>query len=230
MVSRFTSTIASESLETLDRASLTPTGASVGVDDLKALVPHPTDGTVFGIVTDGSIVRIEAESGRVLQTKTADLDYDVGQNIGGALSPDGARLVVQQAEGGVRLLNTDTFEWVGETSPIDVGDVSFAPDGDHFASISAGWIRIWDGRTGAYRAGIPLPADTGGATVSYLPEGNRLLVSAMDGRTWIVDTRTATWIERACQIAGRNLTQNEWQQYFPDRPYEVTCQQWPVGA
>ncbi len=30
-------------------------------------------------------------------------------------------------------------------------------------------------------------------------------------------------------IAGRNLTQAEWDRYLPDVPYEVTCRQWPAG-
>ena len=30
-----------------------------------------------------------------------------------------------------------------------------------------------------------------------------------------------------CEYAGRNLTLEEWQTYFPDEPYRVTCPQWP---
>jgi hypothetical protein len=35
---------------------------------------------------------------------------------------------------------------------------------------------------------------------------------------------------RACQIAGRNLTQAEWAEFFPaTEPYRKTCEQWPAG-
>jgi hypothetical protein len=44
-----------------------------------------------------------------------------------------------------------------------------------------------------------------------------------------VGTRTDTWVERACAIAGRNLTREEWSQFFPTRPHEVSCPQWPAG-
>jgi hypothetical protein len=37
-------------------------------------------------------------------------------------------------------------------------------------------------------------------------------------------------MDRACRIAGRNLTRDEWEQYYPNRPYEVTCRQWPAGT
>jgi hypothetical protein len=44
---------------------------------------------------------------------------------------------------------------------------------------------------------------------------------------WDVDPQS--WVNRACQIAGRNFTQAEWTQYFPDEPYRITCPQWPAG-
>lgn len=104
---------------------------------------------------------------------------------------------------GARLLDTATFEWVGEESTIAVGEnVSYSPDGSQFASVVADWVRIWDGRTGAYRAGVPLPGATSGATVSFLPDGTGLLVSTLGGRTWIVNTRLTTWVQRSCRIAG----------------------------
>jgi hypothetical protein len=33
----------------------------------------------------------------------------------------------------------------------------------------------------------------------------------------------------ACQVAGRNLTQDEWSQYFPEDNYRLTCQEWLEG-
>ncbi len=203
---------------------------TVSVGDVAAMVLHPTDDTVLGLKSDGSIIRVDPGTGHLLATESLDLDYEFGEYLGGAVSPDGSLLALHLPQGGMRLLDTDTLEWVGEQSPIEVGrNISFAPDGSQLASVIAGWIRLWDGRTGAYQAGIPLPDPTADADVSYLPDGSGLLVSALDGRTWTVDTRTTAWVERACRIAGRNLTRSEWKQFFPNRPYEVTCPQWPAG-
>jgi WD40 repeat protein len=46
---------------------------------------------------------------------------------------------------------------------------------------------------------------------------------------WSLDP--AVWIQKACQIVGRNLTRSEWARYFGDRgePYRKTCDQWPEG-
>ena len=185
-------------LETLDRATLRPAYDTFSVGSVTAMVPHPTDGTVLGLRSDGSIIRVDPEAERVLATESLGLEYDLGEYIGGALSPDGSSLAARHPEGGVRLLDTDTFEWVGEASPIDdVGNVSFAPDGSQFASVVTGWVRLWDGRTGAYQAGVPLPDVASDATVAYLPDGGGLLVSAPDGTTWTVDTRLTAWVERS---------------------------------
>jgi len=37
------------------------------------------------------------------------------------------------------------------------------------------------------------------------------------------------WQAQACELVGRNLIQDEWQQYFPEEKYRRTCSQWPAG-
>jgi hypothetical protein len=37
------------------------------------------------------------------------------------------------------------------------------------------------------------------------------------------DIRPAVWSERACGLAGRNLTEAEWQRYMPGLDYHRTC-------
>ncbi len=32
------------------------------------------------------------------------------------------------------------------------------------------------------------------------------------------------WLERACSVAGRGLTEEEWRTLFEDRPYDPVCQ------
>ncbi|WP_377642440.1 BTAD domain-containing putative transcriptional regulator [Oryzobacter terrae] len=221
-------------IETLDRATLRPVGDPVTVGQVRVLVPDPRGGTVLAFRDDGSVLRVDSTGGGVLATSPAGLvgpgDHDDGY-YQGAISPDGAVVVAQHPGGGVRLLDTTTWTWVGQASPVGWGrNVAYAPDGRQFASVDADWVRLWDGRTGAYQSGVPLPGPVPGATVAYLPDGAGLVVSAVDGRTWTVDTRAAHWVERACRLAGRNLTLAEWRQFVPGRPYEVTCPQWPAGS
>ena len=66
-----------------------------------------------------------------------------------------------------------------------------------------------------------------------MQEYNGLLVaiiaSGVAGTVRLWDMDPEAWRARACTIAGRNLTQAEWDRYLPDVPYEVTCEQWPAG-
>ena len=61
------------------------------------------------------------------------------------------------------------------------------------------------------------------------PDGRRLVTGGSDNtaRVWTLDANELVGL--ACQMAGRNLTQAEWVQYFGEEPYHITCEQWPAG-
>jgi WD40 repeat protein len=60
------------------------------------------------------------------------------------------------------------------------------------------------------------------------PRGHRLASASVDprGSAIVWDLDPDHWQADACRIAGRNLTNAEWTQYLPGRPYENTCPQW----
>ena len=49
-----------------------------------------------------------------------------------------------------------------------------------------------------------------------------MIASDTDG-LYYWDTRTKAAIDFACRLAGRDLTQAEWQQTFGGRPWQPTC-------
>jgi hypothetical protein len=54
-----------------------------------------------------------------------------------------------------------------------------------------------------------------------------------NGRTGITlwDLDPAHWADAACSLAGRNLTQDEWDTYLGQfGPYHATCSQFAAGA
>jgi WD40 repeat protein len=113
--------------------------------------------------------------------------------------------------------------------PIDahggwVQRVAYAPDGATFASsANDGQVTLWDGRTGEPLATL-VPGDSNvWAFVEFQPDGHTLLVAGRDGAVHTMDTRLESWIERACVVAERNLTEEEWAEAIGDRPYHETC-------
>jgi len=211
------------------------------------LLPDPVNGTVLVLEDDGSLARIDPVVRTVDYSRPGLLPSADAQVA--AFSPDGSLLATVHSDGSLRLLDADTFEWVGEPSRRQWGfkgdewgfGLAYAPDGSQFASMEPDRIGLWDGRTGAYLADVPLGSlaaraeqSTGtlapGSSIAYLPDGSGLLIASADGRTWVVDTRTNTWTERARSIAGRNLPLDEWSRFFPNRQDRATCPQWPSAG
>jgi serine/threonine protein kinase/WD40 repeat protein/DNA-binding winged helix-turn-helix (wHTH) protein len=86
-------------------------------------------------------------------------------------------------------------------------------------------VRVWDLETGR-QLGRELPLL--GGTMEFTADGSVLSVPTAKGVSlWNFDTDT--WVEIACQFAGRNLTEDEWEQVGP-RTVErrATCPQYPL--
>ena len=215
-------------LRTLERTTLRPAYDDVVLDDSPtAILPDPGDGSVIILMQQGQVLRVDPETGAILSSVAPGM---LETEDGGALSPTRSLMAATDQHYNVRLLDLETLEWIGSDAQTPGDQLTYAPDGSQFAALQADRIRFWDGTTGAYQASLALPIDlTGDPSITYLPDSSGLLVTAIDGRTWSVNTRTSTWAARACRIAGRNLTQAEWQQFFPRTDYRTTCPQWPAG-
>lgn len=217
------------SLYTLDRTSLRPAyPPTAAVSDSGDLVSHP-DGSVFVLHRyDGSFIRVDPRTGNVVDTAAPGLLSS--EDVHGVMSPDGTRMMVAGPGVRVRLLDVEQKAYVGPDSEWQWGAPAFAPDDSQYAVAEEGRIRLWDGRTGEYQASLPLPSRVGTYSIAYRPDSKALVIASTDGRTWTADTRIGQWDVRACATAGRNLTLEEWEQYFPNVPYERTCPQWPAGT
>jgi hypothetical protein len=102
--------------------------------------------------------------------------------------------------------------------------VSYAPDGSTFATSDfGGEVGLWDGHTGALLA-LTRPGSPGNpATVQFLADSHTLVIATTAGDVYHWDTRVEQWIAFACQVAGRNLTRDEWHDAFGDEAFHRTC-------
>jgi WD40 repeat protein/tRNA A-37 threonylcarbamoyl transferase component Bud32 len=127
-----------------------------------------------------------------------------GPITGAAFDPAGSFLATTSLFGGTRLWNPD--------SGLGYGDELVG---------STRWL-------GPQAPSIDLPFL--GLRNAFSPDGTLLAVAGVEtlGMLWEVDP--AVWRHRACAIAGRNLSRDEWSSYLPaGTPYRATCSEWPAG-
>ena len=101
--------------------------------------------------------------------------------------------------------------------------VDLSPDGRTLVSAGDGGVSMWDVATGTVLGSFQDVGTEGRLAPAFTPDGRRLFIVSGTGDAWVWDVRPDSWAERACQIAGRSMTQAEWRLYLPERSYETTC-------
>lgn len=105
------------------------------------------------------------------------------------------------------------LEDLRESHPLGIGDSVVVPR----------MCELVDERTTPVQLGSERPSPV----VDLSPDGRWLATVEADG-TWLRDLEPESLVEAACIVAGRKLTQQEWERYLPsNEPYRPTCAEWP---
>jgi WD40 repeat protein len=153
-----------------------------------------------------------------------------------ALSPDGQSMTSSAHFTGTLLL----WDLWGHSDPVELDargssgapSMAYSPDGRTLAYTS-GELRLsivlWDLVNGTPRATLE-----GGATIltmAFTPDGRRLVTGHSNGEVALWDVDLDDWPGRACEIANRNLTRDEWRTFVGEGLwYRAVCPALPVPA
>jgi hypothetical protein len=88
---------------------------------------------------------------------------------------------------------------------------------------------LWDAATGR-QFGVDFPGfDNVWSAATFTPDGSSLVVVYANGHAFVWPATWQAWAARACEVAGRQLTRDEWSAFIPDRPYEPACPADPLS-
>jgi WD40 repeat protein/class 3 adenylate cyclase/energy-coupling factor transporter ATP-binding protein EcfA2 len=199
--------------------TLLATGSYRGRLDLWDVATHSHHGRPMTVADDGFPSVAFDASGRFVA-------------VGGAVGPVRVWRVADQRPAFPPLSHTGA-----------VTGTAFDPAGSFLATTSLnGATRLWDAPTGLgyddELVGSPRPGSLArsidlppflGLRNAFSPDGKLLAAAGIETRAMVWDVDPALWRRRACAIAGRNLSREEWKLYLPSGgPYRATCSNWPT--
>lgn len=164
------------------------------------------------------------------------ISYTLGMHDGGVFSlgfsPDGKRLASGGGDYAIRVWDVETRRLERKLdSGRMVRGVGFSPDGQILAAGNEDWtVRWWDVATWE-----PLVAPTKTRSnriesVAFSPDGQYFATGSFDGLIDLWPGTFPAWTKKACQIANRNLTAEEWQGAMKNEPYIAGCPDLPTPA
>jgi WD40 repeat protein/tRNA A-37 threonylcarbamoyl transferase component Bud32 len=153
-----------------------------------------------------------------------DADDNLGWSV--AFSPDGHTLATGGIDPLVHLWDIRTGKLVRELEQ-NVGNavwaLEFSSDG-RLLAMSGGdsFASLWDVASGA-QIGPRLGGGSREAMLDLSDDGRRLLMTNGNGQGTVWNLHPESWAQRACTLANRTLTREEWEEFLPGRPYEPAC-------
>jgi WD40 repeat protein len=148
-----------------------------------------------------------------------------GDVISVAISPDGRMLALGSYGNVVRVWDLRTRKLLRELDHGGGGAVTLEFSRDSRILAISGFepvATLWDVATGT-QIGQSLTAGSRTAMIDLSSDGRRLLMTLANGRGAVWDVDPRSWARRACTLANRTLTRDEWEKFLPGRPFEPAC-------
>jgi WD40 repeat protein len=192
---------------------------------LSGALAFSRDGKLLAVSRpDGSVVVLDPVTGQARRTLHP---FGADETVSLGFAPNGT-LATGTRGGIVQLWTLASGDQIAGPVPVAAGPVTSIaadPAGQRFATTSGqdGTVKLWSSAT-LEQEGAALTTEQGAAaTAAFEPGGKDLLVVDDHGNGFTWPASLAAWEQRACAVAGRNLTRAEWTRYLPGQPYTRVC-------
>lgn len=214
----------------VDLAAAEVVGEPLALDRLASpdgVVRVAPDGRTAAVARNGDVLLVDVATGTELVTRALDSASTTAQRAT-ALGWAAGALVVGGLDGRLQFLDGDTLEPVAPPREVAAGFVIDVTEvGDVVATLGTdGDVRLWDPDSWA-PIGLPVTEEN---VPGFLSGSAGVLRAWFEGGSLGTTGRVRDlaldpdgWVSRACAVAGRQLSPDEWAAIHPDRPWRETC-------
>ena len=216
-----------ERTQLLDAESLLPEGdgfefaarvsTPIGDGSTAMVHEHSGDGT------SGDWRVIDVSTGEVLSE--GDLDLTAYASVA---SPDDSTVAVAGDSGEIVTIDVSTGDEQRRSTSLgaEVLWLNYSDDGELLVSgADDGGVSLWDATTLDLMGTVypPHHGDPVPAGAQFIGDSHDVAIASYDGKVYRWETDLDRAIDFACQMAGRNLTEEEWEDFLPEQPYQDVC-------
>jgi WD40 repeat protein len=189
-------------------------------------------------IGDGATAMVHEWSSDGLSTHWRVLDIGDGEVLSegdvdlfvitSVASPDGATVAVAGSTGEIITLDVSTGEEQRRSTSLgaEVHWLNYSDDGELLVSgADDGGVSLWDATT-LDLLGTVYPPHHGEAVpagAQFIGDTHDVAIASYDGRVYRWETDLDRALDFACQMAGRSLTEEEWEEFLPAQPYQSVC-------
>ena len=205
-----------EPLDLLENLNCCATSIGDGSTAMVYESPETGDGSMHWRVIDVNTGAVQTEG---------DLDLLAYTSVA---SPDGSTVAVAGDTGEIVTMDVSTGDEQGRSTGLgaEVFWLGYSDDGELLVSGAAdGGVSLLDA-TSLDLLGTVYPPQDGEAVpagAQFVGDSHDVAIASYDGRVYRWETDLDRTIDFACQMAGRNLTMEEWEQFLPAQPYQSVC-------
>jgi WD40 repeat protein len=198
--------------------------AGDGIEGSDVVAFSPDGKLLAASLLTGGVRLFDPSNGRAVRALSDPGDDTVSL----AFAPSGTTLAAGTLGGTVEMWDPRNGKRLGQPLLADanaIADVTFDPSGQRFATTGSqdGDVKVWF-TSSLEQEGPRLAADSGStAEAAFEPGGKDLLAVDDAGGVFTWPMSLAAWEQRACSLAGRNLSRAEWAQFVAGGRYASVC-------